>query len=132
MAGVSFADVQRMVGQLPEAEEVFVAEWGHPTFRVRGKMFAAGSPDGPTMSVKASKEEQSELVAARPETFAVAPYVGRYGWVTVTLSTVDAGELRELLVEAWRRTAPKRLVASHDAAGYDASHDAAGYDASTT
>ncbi len=115
MAGVTYADVQRIVVELPGAEEVFVAEWGHPTFRVRGKMFAAGSPDSPTMSVKASKEEQAALVAQRPEAFAVAAYVGRYGWVQVTLSNVDADELRELIVEAWRRTAPKRAVAAYDA-----------------
>jgi hypothetical protein len=111
-----FADVQRIVAELPDGEEVFVAEWGHPTFRVRGKMFASGSPEHPTISVKASREEQTELVAARPETFQVAPYVGRYGWVTVRLSDVDTAELRELLVEAWRRTAPKKLVKDYDAA----------------
>jgi hypothetical protein len=111
----SYADAQRIVAALPECEEVFVAEWGHPTFRVRGKMFAAGTPEGPTISVKASKEEQAELVAARPETYRPAPYVGRYGWVEVRLSDVDEVELRELLVEAWRRTAPKRLVNAYDA-----------------
>lgn len=58
----------------------------------------------------------AELVAARPQTFAVAPYVGRYGWVRVRLPDVDETELRELLVEAWRRTAPKRLIAAYDAA----------------
>ena len=111
-----FADAQRIVAGLPEADEVLVPEWGHPTFRVRNKMFAAGAPDSPTMSVKASKEEQAELIAARPDTFGIAAYVGRFGWIDVTLSKVDKGELRELLVEAWRRTAPKRLVASYDSA----------------
>jgi hypothetical protein len=112
----SFADAQRIVAGLPEAQEVFVAEWGHPTFRVRNKMFAAGAPDSSTLSVKASKEEQAELVAARPDTFGISAYVGRFGWVDVTLSNVDSEELRELLVEAWRRTAPKRLVAAYDSA----------------
>jgi hypothetical protein len=110
----SYGDAQRIVAALPEGEEVFVAEWGHPTFRVRGKMFASGAEGYPTMTVKASREEQAELVAARPETFAVAPYVGRYGWVEVRLSDVDEAELRELLMEAWRRTAPKRLVAAYE------------------
>lgn len=112
----SYADAQRIVATLPEAEEVYVAEWGHPTFRVRGKMFASGAPESSTMSVKASKEDQAELIAARPEAFAVAAYVGRYGWVRLRLTEVDAGELAELLSEAWRRTAPKRLVAAYDAA----------------
>ena len=59
--------------------------------------------------------DQAELIAADPETFSVAAYTGRYGWVRVNLSTVDPGELRELIVEAWRRTAPKRAVAAYDA-----------------
>ena len=74
--GVSYTDVRDWVLALPGGEEVMVPEWGHPTLRVNNKMFAAGSPDGPTLSVKASKEEQAELIAADPETFAVAPYVG--------------------------------------------------------
>jgi hypothetical protein len=111
----TYADAQRVVADLPGGEEVFVAEWGHPTFRVRNKMFASGTPEGPTMTVKASREDQAELVAGRPETFSVAPYVGRYGWVQVRLSNVDGTELRELLVEAWRQTAPKRLVKEFDA-----------------
>ena len=78
----TYADAQRIVASLPGGEEVIVVEWGdHPTFRVNNKMFASGAPDSPTMSVKASKEDQAELVAARPDTFAVARYVGRFGWV---------------------------------------------------
>ena len=107
----TYADAQRIVASLPGGEEVIVVEWGdHPTFRVNNKMFASGSPDSVVMSVKASKEDQAELVAARPETFAVARYVGRFGWVEVQLPNVDEAELRELLTDAWRRTAPKRLV----------------------
>ena len=92
-----------------------VEEWGHPTLRVGAKMFAAGSPDSETMSVKATKEDQTALIAGDPETFSVAPYVGRYGWVQVNLSTVDPAELRELIVEAWRLTAPKKMVKEYEA-----------------
>ena len=79
-------------------------------------MFAAGAPESPTMSMKADKADQAELVAERPEVFAVARYTGRYGWIQVSLAGIGADELRELLVEAWRRTAPKRLVATYDSA----------------
>jgi hypothetical protein len=110
----TYADAQRIVASLPGGEEIIVVEWGHPTFRVNNKMFASGAPDSTTMSVKASKEEQAELIASRPETFAVASYVGRYGWVQVRLPDIDEAELRELLTEAWRRTAPKRLLKDLD------------------
>jgi hypothetical protein len=115
--GTDYAQVRQWALALPGAEEVFVAEWGHPTLRVNNKMFAAGAPDSTQLSVKASTVEQAELIAADPETFEVAAYTGRYGWVRVNLSTVDPDELRELIVEAWRRTAPKRAVAAYDAAG---------------
>jgi hypothetical protein len=107
------ADTLRQVVQaLPEAEER--ETWGHPTFRVRDKMFAAMSDDGREASVKATREEQAALVAAAPGTFGIPAYVGRHGWVSIQLATVDPVELRELLVEAWRLTAPKRLVTAYD------------------
>ena len=51
----------------------------------------------------------------RPEPFGVPAYVGRHGWVSIQLATVDPTEFGELVVEAWRQTAPKRLVATYDA-----------------
>ena len=106
-------EFRNVVSSLPEAEER--ETWGHPTFRVRDKMFATLSDDGRSATVKATREEQSALVAADPGTFGVPAYVGRHGWVGVQLATVDPTELRELLVEAWRQTAPKRLVSAYDA-----------------
>jgi hypothetical protein len=79
-------------------------------------MFAALSDDGRQASVKATRQEQAALVAAAPETFGVPAYVGRHGWVSIRPATVDPTELGELVVEAWRQTAPGRLVAAYDAA----------------
>jgi hypothetical protein len=59
-------------------------------------------------------EEQAALIAADPETFSVPRYVGLHGWVAVDLARVDPGELRDLIIEAWRLTAPKRLLKSYD------------------
>jgi hypothetical protein len=78
-------------------------------------MFAALSDDGRLASVKATRQEQAALIAAAPDTFGVPAYVGRHGWVSVRLATVDPTELAELVVEAWRQTAPRRLVATYDA-----------------
>jgi hypothetical protein len=110
---VSAEEFRNVVFLLPEAEER--KAWGHPTFRVRDKMFATLSDDGRSATVKATREEQAALVAAAPGTFDVPAYVGRHGWVGIQLATVDPSELRELLVEAWRQTAPKRLVNAYDA-----------------
>lgn len=93
---------------LPEAVEQ--ETWERPTFRVRGKIFAMLAADGATATVKAAPEVQAELVASTPAVYAVAPYVGRFGWVLVSLRAADAGEVRELLLDAWRATAPRRLA----------------------
>jgi len=103
---------------LPEAEER--ETWGHPTFRVRDRMFATLADDGRSATVKATRQDQEALVAGDPRTFTVPAYVGRHGRVGITLATADRAEARELLVEAWRLTAPRRLVAA-----YDARHDPA-------
>jgi hypothetical protein len=112
---VSYEQVRDWVLALPGGAEVMVEEWGHPTLRVGDKMFAAGTPGSPTMSVKATKEEQAALLAAAPDVYSSAAYVGRFGWVEVVLAKADPEELRELVVEAWRRTAPKKLVKQYDA-----------------
>jgi hypothetical protein len=105
-------DVRRVALSFPEAVEQ--ETWGHPTFRVRGKMFAAMSPEGDSASVKASREAQAALVGSEPETFSVARYVGQHGWVSVDLRRVDPEEMAELLEDGWRATAPKRVVAAFD------------------
>ena len=101
--------MRRLVAELPEAEER--ETWGHPTFRVRGKIFAGMAEDGRTATVKATLAEQQALVGSDPGTFGVASHVGRFGWVRVRLDRVDEEEMRELVTEAWRATAPKRLAA---------------------
>ena len=106
---MTFKQLQRMCLALPEVEEK--ETWGEATFRVRDKIFVISSPGGDTASIKASLDDQSGLVAMDPDTFAVAAYTGKYGWVRVRLAGVPP-ELGERLVRnAWRRTAPKRLLA---------------------
>ena len=104
---------------LPEAHEV--EAWGEPTFRVRNKLFAMYASSGnhhgagrPAVWCKASPTNQTLMVEAEPGRFFVPPYVGPSGWVGVRLRSVDRDEMRELVTEAWRLTAPKRVVASFD------------------
>lgn len=60
---------------------------------------------------------QEALVAAEPERFFVPPYVGHRGWLGVRLDAgePDFDEIAELVEDAYRMVAPKRLVAELDA-----------------
>jgi hypothetical protein len=85
---VTFNQVRRICLALPEVEER--ETWGDVTFRVRNKIF---------------------MIEMAPETFSAAAYTGRYGWVRVQLKGLSPQLAERLIANAWRRTAPKRLVA---------------------
>jgi hypothetical protein len=105
---------------LPEAHEV--EAWGEPTFRVRNKIFAmyasAASHHGkgrPGVWCKCKPLEQDLLLHADPRRFFKPPYVGPSGWVGVHLDRRPGWRaLADILREAYRLTAPARLVAQLD------------------
>ena len=104
----TFDDVRSIAMRLPEVEEKLTWETDM-TFRVRDKIFAIGADDSDGISVKASLDQQADLIDFDSETFAKAAYVGRFGWVTVRLERVDLPMLEKLLRDAWRATAPRKL-----------------------
>jgi hypothetical protein len=112
---VRFKEFRLLCLSLPEAEER--ETWGEPTFRVRDRIFAMGSPDGGHVSLKASLDDQSGLVEMDPKTFAPSAYTGRYGWVRVRLAGVGSDMARQLVTNAWKRSAPRRLVADYELRG---------------
>ncbi|GAA4300576.1 MmcQ/YjbR family DNA-binding protein [Actinomadura luteofluorescens] len=81
-------------------------------FRVRDKGFCYLNEDEGFVLLKATREEQAALVAEDPGTFAPSWASGRFAWVQIKLAGVDPEELNELVTEAWRLSAPKRLAAS--------------------
>jgi hypothetical protein len=110
----TFDEVRVIALRLPEAEERLT--WHTDiTFRVRDRIFAIGGEGATRVSIKASLEQQAELLEMDPATFAKSAYVGRFGWVTVDLERVDRGLLESLLRDAWRRTAPRTLAATLEA-----------------
>ena len=107
--------VRKLALGLPESVEQ--ETWGTPTFRVRKKIFVMFSDEQREAWVKSTHDEPRALTQMDPETFFVPPYVGPSGWIGVRFRTVDRDEMRELITEAWRMTAPKRLVSAFDEEG---------------
>ena len=62
---------------------------------------------------------QEALAGADPERFFVPPYVGYRGWLGVRLDVpgIDWGMIEELVRDAYRVVAPKRLVLTLDTRG---------------
>jgi hypothetical protein len=89
---------------------------GDVTFRVRDKIYLITGQQGGGASIRTSMDQQADLMDAFPAAFSRAPYVGRFGWVSVRLELVDPELLRGVIEGAWRRTAPKAVVAEIDGA----------------
>ncbi|MFE0643844.1 MmcQ/YjbR family DNA-binding protein [Streptomyces sp. NPDC058877] len=105
-------EVRALALALPETTEK--EAWSMPTFRVAGKMFLTLPDDETSMAVRCPKEERDELVLAEPEKFWIAGHEASFAWVRVRLAAVDdAAELRAIVVDSWRQTAPPRLLDGH-------------------
>jgi predicted DNA-binding protein (MmcQ/YjbR family) len=101
---------------LPEAEER--ETWEIATFRVRDKIFAMqmGADGRFGMTCKAQPGVQELLIGSDPQRFFFPPYVGHKGWIGIHLDDddVDWDEVEGLVIESYRKTAPKRLLAELD------------------
>jgi predicted DNA-binding protein (MmcQ/YjbR family) len=105
---------------LPEAHEV--EAWSEPTFRVRNKIFvmyaSAASHHGkgrPAAWCNCTPLEQDLLLHADSRRFFKPPYVGPGGWIGVYLDRRPSWRaLADIVREAYRLTAPARLVAQLD------------------
>ncbi|HET9140337.1 MmcQ/YjbR family DNA-binding protein [Actinophytocola sp.] len=100
-----------MVGRLAEVERAEARDY--TSFSVCGKRFGYHWPRTRTVGLKQTLSEQLALVSERPEVFEIQFTAGGFGWVVVHLSLIDTDELRELLYEAWRLSAPDALAAEH-------------------
>ena len=108
------ATVRSFALSLPEAEER--ETWETATFRVRNKIYVMFDEKERHLWIKSTHDEQQALIAMDPEAFFVPSYVSSKGWIGVVVSKADRGEVEDLITEAWRMTAPKRLVATFDEA----------------
>jgi hypothetical protein len=102
---------------LPEVTEK--PSHGEPTWFVRRTFVSYAAyhhDDRPAFWCAAPPGAQEELVAGDPERFFRPPYVGHRGWLGVYLDVeVDWNEIGEIVLDAYRTVAPRKLVAQLDA-----------------
>jgi hypothetical protein len=109
---VTFDGVRSLAGALPNAEEG--TSYGTPAFKVGGKLFVRLHQDGESLVVKIDPGERAVWMKADPETFFITDHYLNYPWILVRMASVGLDDLRDLLEEAWRLTAPQRLVSEYD------------------
>src|SRR5688572_9993795 len=106
------ATYRRLLLALPGVEEG--TGHGRPAWRVRGKFVAGLWEDGSTAVVKVDKGEKQMLMAAEPEIFFETPHYEGWGYVLVRLPAIAQDELAEVVEDAWRLAAPRRLIKQRD------------------
>jgi hypothetical protein len=112
---VTWETVRELMRTLPETDEGM--SYGTPAFRVRGKLFVRFHQSGESAVVRIDRDERAMRMKADPETYYITDHYRAYPWMLVRLAAVTPDDLRELLVDAWRRCAPQRLIAAYDARG---------------
>lgn len=99
---------------LPETTEE--PHFERSSFRVRGKIFAT-VPDTGTLNIKIDPDESAALQQENPAAYQPVWWGQRIvpHWLQVNLAAADRQEVCELLTDAWRGCAPKRVIAAFDA-----------------
>jgi hypothetical protein len=111
---VTLEEARRLCLSLPEASEQ--PHFDMSSFRVRGKIFATVSPDEAHLNVFVDETDTRAAVSEDPAAYDELWWGKQLRGVRVNLAAADAARAFELVEESWRRKAPKRLIAAHDAA----------------
>ena len=87
-----------------------------PALRVRGKGMCRLRTNPAALVLRVTDVgEREALLQGQPDVFFTTPHYDGYPYVLVRLDAVDPVELGELLEEAWRVFAAKRVVAAWEA-----------------
>jgi hypothetical protein len=104
---VKVAEVRRFALSLPETNEE--PHFHFSSFRVRGKIFATVPPDGEHLHVFVGDEEREVALELDPEFLEKLFWGKRVVGVRVTLARAKADVVKRLLLESWKRKAPRSL-----------------------
>jgi hypothetical protein len=109
---VTIDDVRELALTLPRSYEALVRD--RVKFRVGRIVYLAFSRDETLMGFAFPKDERPALVESEPDKFLMPGQSDlRYNWVVVRLAAIDADEMRELVLDAWRMVVPKKVAIAH-------------------
>ena len=126
----AWSDVRAVAMDLPEVSER--SSRGLLAWQVRDKGFVwarplragdiralgDGAPEGPILGARVEHlGAKAALLAEDSGVYFTTPHFDGFAAVLVQLELIDAGELTELIVEAWLARAPKTLARDYIATG---------------
>ena len=107
--GTTWSTVCKLAMELPGVEKG--TSYGTPALYVRKKFLARLKEDGETVALRVDLFERDVLLELDRAAFYVTDHYRPYPAMFVRLKQVRLDLLQDLLEQAWRRQAPKSLVA---------------------
>jgi hypothetical protein len=106
---VTVDDVRAVLVHLSRSREVLVRD--RMKFRVGQIVYVAFSQDETEIGFAFPKEERAALVAARPDVFFLPRESDlRFHWIEAGLDALDADEMRQVMLDAWRMVVPQGVA----------------------
>ena len=105
--GVTFADVSRLGRALPGVVES--TSYGTPALKVDGKLLVRLKEDGNTLVLRMDFVNRDLLLRAEPDLFFLTDHYLNYPSILLRLTRVTKPRMAELLEDAWRLVAPRRI-----------------------
>lgn len=109
---MKLADARDYALSLPDANEE--PHFKYNSFRVHGKIFATVPPDEDFLHVFVDEQRRELATAMFPDAYEKLWWGKKVTGIKVLLSKADALDVKDLLFEAWKQKAPKRLVETLD------------------
>ena len=105
-------DVRRIAMSFPESTEE--PHFDFLSYRVGGKIFATVPPGDEYLHVFVGEQRREVALALYPESYEKLWWGKSVIGVRITLSDADPSDVEDLLHQAWRRKAPKKLLRASD------------------
>ena len=99
--------VQKIASKLPGMEEG--TSYGTPSFKVKGGKFCLRMRDDHEPVLVLRTGEKEALLADDRGVFFTTPHYDGYPSILVRLPKISEKELREMITDAWRLTAPPKV-----------------------
>jgi len=113
--GVSFSEVSELGRALPGVVES--TSYGTPALKVDGKLLVRLKEDGETLVLRMDFVNRDLLLRAEPDLFFLTDHYLNYPSILLRLTRVTSKRLAELLEDAWRLVAPRRIPGATKSAG---------------
>lgn len=111
-ATMTVSELRALVLSLPGMVEA--EHHGSPDFRINNKIVVNLDEAAGQITVKLSLNDQMALMERDDGAFSLPGGWAKFGWTTIHLDVAGRDEIEEIVIDAWRRVAPKKLVRQLD------------------